>query len=93
MTTPWEPHGSLIGGKELAKARAEIVRLHAEHDELRTEHDRFRDHSVILNRVAWKIDTALGYVGPDDSEHEGPVGTRIDELIGELEKLRIARGN
>lgn len=60
---------------------------------------RLREHSVLLNRVSWRLLEATGRVGPDDDRHEYDVSGaemvdelvgRIDALTGELDTLRNA---
>ena len=60
----------------------------AEVEQLRAERDRYREHSVTLNSIAWRIASALGDV-PDGADQipSDPVG-RTDRLIAEVGQLR-----
>jgi len=59
--------------------------------------ERGRSHSIQLNRVAWILGEALGYVGPTDEAVHGDAeewateaADCIDDLEAEIERLRTA---
>jgi hypothetical protein len=60
---------------------SDIDELKARVAELEVERDRFRAHSVILNRVAWRIAETLGDVKDGDTSHYGDVLHDLDRLI------------
>jgi len=64
----------------LAAAREELA-------ETERERDRFREHSVLLNTVQWKIAEALGEV-PEGAESVPHDPSRVDRLVAEADKLR-----
>ena len=73
-----------------ALARAGRLR-DATGDETRTEElERFREHSVTLNSVGWRMAVALGDVPEGADRVEGNPLEQVDRLIAELERLRGA---
>ena len=59
-----------------------------EMDRLRAERDRFREHSMILNRVAWSLHQALGVIPEGATSHWGDI---LDELPRICELIRSVR--
>ena len=53
------------------------------------ERDKFREHSVLLNSVSWRLLEATGRVGPGDETHEYDVSgcEMVDELVSERDDL------
>lgn len=49
--------------------------------------DRFREHSVTLNTVCWKIAAALGDIPPGATEIDGKPVEQADRLIAERDRL------
>jgi len=73
-----------------ALARAGRLR-DATGDETRAEElERFREHSVTLNSVGWRMAVALGDVPEGADRVEGNPLEQVDRLIAELERLRAA---
>jgi hypothetical protein len=56
-------------------------------DELLVDLARLREHSILLNRVAWKIAVALGDAGPEDDQVEGDVMEQLDRLLAERQEV------
>lgn len=60
-------------------------------DETRRERDKYRDHSILLNRVTWTLLEATGMVGPDDrayeSEDDEVTLTLVTQVIAERDAL------
>lgn len=52
------------------------------------EIDTFREHSVRLNAIGWRLAEAVGDVGPDDTEVESDPEGRLERLIDERDQLR-----
>jgi len=74
-----------------ALARAGRLRDATTCDETRTEElERFRQHSVTLNSVGWRMAVALGDVPEGADRVEGNPLEQVDRLIAELERLRGA---
>jgi len=48
------------------------------------DRDRFREHSILLNRVCWKLLEATGRVGPDDDRYEHHSDEECLEMVAEL---------
>lgn len=67
---------------------AGYMELQAERDDLQAEVERLRDHSRMLNAVAWRISELLGEVGPEDTEHwsDQDVLTRLNEYASRNER-------
>lgn len=63
-------------------------------DRQRAERGHFREHSMMLNRVAWEIHQAMGVIPKGATSHHGPIITdelpRICELI--RKGLEVERG-
>ena len=56
------------------------------------DRDRFREHSILLNRVCWKLLEATGRVGPDDDRYEHHSDEECLEMVAELvEQLDAAQ--
>lgn len=55
--------------------------------------ERWRQHSVTLNRVGWRLAMALGDIPEDAVRHDGDVLADVDRLIAERDRWRdLARG-
>ena len=45
------------------------------------ESDKYKSHSILLNKVAWKISVALGDVPEGETEIYGDIEENVDRLI------------
>jgi hypothetical protein len=52
---------------------------------------RYREHSTVLNTIAWKIAVALGDVPPGAEQVEGSPVAQAERLVAELEAARAER--
>lgn len=55
---------------------------------LTAERDRYREHSIALNTIAWRIASALGDVPAGADRITGDPVEQADRLIAELEHIR-----
>jgi len=42
---------------------------------------RWREHSILLNSISWRISEALGQVGPGDTEHQVDLESNITKVL------------
>lgn len=66
--------------------------LRAELATVTGERDRFREHSITLNTIAFRIAEALGDVPQGQDWTEGNPIEQADRIIGELANLRVGVG-
>lgn len=59
-------------------------RMTARLAEAEAERDKFREHSVELNSVGWRLAEAVGDVGPGDTQIE----SSAEERSGRVDRLR-----
>lgn len=58
--------------------------------DLRTQRDKFREHSVTLNGIGWRMAEVLGDVPEGADAIHADVGTQLDRLIARVEVLETA---
>lgn len=85
--------GTASGAYEECPECAGVGRIHegcaeASYADLVAERNRYREHSVTLNSVGWKLAQALGDVPDGADAVRGNPLERADRLIAEVQRLR-----
>lgn len=61
--------------------------------DVETNAARWREHSIVLNRAAWRIAEALGDIEPDAEIHESDVDADLDRLLGRIAAAEEVRSD